>query len=37
MNPGGAVPIVVGSLLLFLAVTGRYKQAVGILSGRPPA
>lgn len=33
MNPGGLLPLAIGTVLIFLGVTGRYKQAIGILKG----
>jgi hypothetical protein len=35
VNPAGLVPIVVGILLIYLGVTGRYKQAWGIVVAQP--
>jgi hypothetical protein len=37
MNPAGFIPIAVGLLLIFLGVTGRYRQSLEIITGRKGA
>jgi hypothetical protein len=35
VNPGGLLPLAIGTVLLFLGVSGRYKQALSVLKGSP--
>lgn len=35
MNPAGLIPLVLGTILLALGISGQYKQALAVVSGNP--